>query len=201
MKQNLIGKQFSRLTVISHFGYKHGHQIWNCRCECGKEKPISAQSLRTGATRSCGCLKKEIHRFIFTTHNSSYTIEYRTLSRIKTRCLKKSCRDYMDYGGRGIKVCKEWLGKGGFENFLKSMGKKPKGIFSLDRIDNNGNYEPSNCRWATPIQQANNKRNNLLFTIDGKTQSLKAWCREKNINYLTVYCRIKKGISFEEALV
>jgi len=131
------------------------------------------------------------------THGMDGTSIYKTWIGLKARCYNKNDKDYKNYGGRGIKVCKRW--KNSFENFYNDMGDKPKGM-SIDRIDNNGNYEPSNCRWATIEQQNNNKRNNHLLTYNGKTQTITQWSREIKVPVSTLQCRLLRGWSKEKTL-
>jgi len=136
------------------------------RCVCGETFIVREDSWKRGDTKSCGCYRRNYMRKKMTgksppnkSHNESKprSIEYRAWSHIKTRCLNKKCKDYYLYGDRGIKVCKRW--KDYYENFLKDMGRRPANCTSIDRINNNGDYKPSNCRWADNFTQARNKRN------------------------------------------
>jgi len=117
---------------------------------------------------------------------------------MKDRCNNAAAREYKNYGGRGITVCKEWAES--FEEFFSVMGKRPSGGYSLDRIDNEGNYEPSNCKWSTCRQQVNNRRNSRIYTLNGESLCLKDWCRKFDVNYTTVRHRLSKGKAIEEAL-
>lgn len=182
MGLNITGNKYNRLTAIK-FSHKEGHQNrakWLFKCECGNKKIIDKGKVTGGYTRSCGCLlEEERKRFTerSTTHGLSggrkRTSEYMVWLSMRKRCLKPNDAGYKDYGGRGIKVCKRWLDS--FPNFLEDMGDKPTKEHSIDRIDNDGNYEPSNCRWATRLQQGRNKRGVRLITIDGKTKCLAEW--------------------------
>jgi len=187
---NIANKTFFGLTAlsISHKD-KRGRYVWNCACICGNAVVVSSSSLVAGKVKSCGCLTKGFISAATTTHGQSRTPEYRAWDSMKARCLNKSTKNYHNYGGRGIKVCDRWLK---FENFYADMGKKPSLKHSLDRIDNNGNYEKSNCRYATISQQANNKRNNILLTFNGRTQTVSQWSKSINLSKSVIYDRLKK---------
>lgn len=185
--RDLTGRRFGRLTVIGQDGKK-----WLCRCICGGHKSVFSENLSAGRTRSCGCLLKEIS----TRHGMAGTPTYKSWAAMKARCLDPEAPDYPRYGGRGIKVCDRWLS---LKNFAADMGLRPSGT-TLDRIDNNGNYEPNNCRWATAIQQANNKRDTHLLTYAGKTLSISQWARETGIGRVTLAKRIKRGWPVDVAL-
>lgn len=131
-------------------------------------------------------------------HNGSFTKEYKCWSAIKGRCLNPDNEWYHIYGGRGIKICDRWIGEHGFENFLADMGESPTPKHSLDRIDVNGNYEPSNCRWATWEEQANNKRNNIYIEHNGTTHTLCEWCKIFNVDTKRARKRYHRGLSFEK---
>lgn len=124
--------------------------------------------------------------------------EYRTWENIKQRCYNPNYRHYKYYGGKGIEVCERW--RDSFQNFLDDMGKRPRGDYSIDRIDGTKGYSPENCRWATRITQQNNKRNNRLLTHDGKTQTMSEWSRELNIPLARIWWRLNKGWTIERAL-
>ncbi len=155
---NLIGKIYSRLTVIEDSGNDaYNRSKWKCICQCGKIKIINSYDLQTGDTQSCGCYRKEITKLRSIKHGEALkTVEYKAWAGMLQRCTNKNNQDYYSYGGRGIKVCKRGLNS--YKNFLIDMGRKPNKEYSLDRINNNGNYEPSNCRWATYSEQNLNRR-------------------------------------------
>lgn len=186
---DLTGMRFGRLTVISRSGKdKFGKSAWLCKCDCGNEKTASTNMLNGGHVKSCGCLVKEgchhTHGMCKTRINSIYR-------KMKGRCFNPGNKRYSDYGGRGITVCSEWLGKSGFNLFYAwAIANGYSEELSIDRIDVNGNYEPSNCRWATDLQQANNARSNHLINYKGETKTLSEWCRALNINYMTIYHRL-----------
>lgn len=151
---DLTGRIFNRLTVIERVGSnKSGNSTWRCICKCGKETIVGGSQLVNGKIGSCGCKGRD--RFIGKLKNQ-YLSEYATYHAMKQRCFNPENKSYKDYGGRGITVCERWLQS--FEVFIQDMGGRPEGL-SLDRIDNDGNYEPSNCRWATRMEQRVNQRN------------------------------------------
>lgn len=174
--KNLIGEIFNRLTVkaLSEERNSTGLILWICECSCKNKTQtlVPTAFLRSGHTKSCGCLSDELTIQRSTTHNMSYSAEYKSWSTMKNRCDNPNCDKYSYYGGRGISYASEWET---FEGFFASMGFKPGPKYSLDRIDNNGPYCKENCRWATPKEQARNKRNNATITFQGKTQPIWKW--------------------------
>lgn len=183
---DLTGKIFGKLTVIELAEIKGKHTKWNCRCSCGGRRTCYGTNLVRGLSESCGCILKETNRERLTTHGhckGKETSTYNIWLSMKARTVNKKCEAFVRYGGSKILMCDEWLNS--FEAFLHDMGERPEGM-SLDRIDNSKGYYKDNCRWATPIEQANNKRNNRLFTFKGKSQTLAAWGRELGINIQTL---------------
>ncbi len=178
---NLTDQVFTRLTVLGYAGKRNQKRtMWWCECICGVIRQFDAHKLRSGHTRSCGCLARETIGNRSRTHGLTNTPEYETWLDIRKRCTNPNYKQWMDYGGRGIRVCKRW---DDFTLFLADMGKRPKGDYSIDRIDNDGNYEPSNCEWNTREGQNAHTRRSKMITYQERTQSLPVWCRELHIPY------------------
>lgn len=193
---NIVGQKFGKLTVLKYVGKSK----WLCKCDCGKETIVGTYHLKSGNTKSCGCLniQKIIERN--TKHNLGHTRIYQTWKSIKRRCYGKNTVAYKNYGARGITVCQEWLSD--FNNFYNwAISNGYQDDLSIDRIDVNKGYSPDNCHWATDIEQANNTRRNHLITYNDKTQTLAQWAREYNIAYNNLQNRIVKlNWSIEKAL-
>jgi hypothetical protein len=196
----LIGQQFHQLTVLAYAGIRMtgGHQF-ECVCTCGEVKTFRLDHLRRAKNPviSCGCYRKA-HSPAFK-HGESKKPEYRTWSHMLERCSNPNCRDYKDYGERGVIVCERWKGKQGFAAFLADVGRKPSAKHSIDRIDVNGNYEPANCRWATPTEQGRNKRDNRRITFKGKTKILTEWAETFGITAPQLSCRLARGWDMDKA--
>jgi len=197
---DLTGKTFGRLTVVERsFSPRRSRTIWICRCTCGQESDVISKHLVSGHTRSCGCLCKERTREANTIHGNAgirMTPEYRSWRGLKERCQQVGNPAYNAYGGRGVTVCERW---DNFESFLADMGPCPSGM-SIDRIDNNGNYSPSNCRWADRKTQCRNRRSNRLLTIGDTTASIAEWSEKIGIKPGTLSYRICHGWTPEEAI-
>jgi hypothetical protein len=183
---DLTGQRYGRLTVVSLSDVRTNNRIhWNCVCDCGSMATVRSNYLRNGSATSCGCAWRES----ISTHGYTYTPTYTSWVKMLSRC-KHDER----YAGRGISVCERWKD---FANFLNDMGDRPSGM-SIDRIDNNGNYEPTNCRWATRKEQSNNTRRVHLVTYDGETKTVSQWAECTGIKRETLYSRLRAGIPIEK---
>lgn len=201
---DLAGRRFGNLTVLK-IGCKSGVKnriSWLCRCDCGAATSVIGENLRYGHTLSCGCARIESRIVSKTTHGatrgSRRTPEYNTWRSLKDRCCNPKDSGFRYYGGRGIKICMRWAS---YANFLSDMGKKPTPKHSIDRKNNDGNYCPENCRWATSKQQTRNYRRNRKLTFNERTQSLTEWCEELGLPPKSVHSRIVRfGWTTHEAL-
>lgn len=182
------GEVFGRWTVLR----RAGAGMWRCRCSCGTEKFIQVTTLVRGTSKSCGCYSADLHR----KHGMEGTSTYNAWAHMLARCRNPKTQSYERWGGRGIKVCKEWHA---FEAFFADMGKKPKNK-SLDRIDNDGNYEPGNCRWATQRTQSGNQEKSLRYEWNGQTRTLSDLAHEHGMQRRRVYQRLLAGWTLKDAL-
>ena len=201
--QDLTGIRFHRLKVICWAGRnRFGNHYWLCVCDCGNCRPIRSAFLKSGKARSCGCFCIDQH----TTHgrtrkNKVIPVEYTAWVEMRRRCTQLHRKTAENYIGRGIFVCDRWIHS--FANFYDDVGPKPKPHhkYSLERLNNNGGYEPGNVMWATWQQQASNKRNSRFITFNNRTQILTAWAREIGMNTFTLRSRVTHGWSIEKALL
>jgi hypothetical protein len=199
--QAFLGKKFNRLTAIRFLGMKGSVQFWEFKCDCGGTKNTKISNVLKGWTGSCGCLHHEMLLRRNTVHgyaprNIHRDAVYRCWLAIHSRCSNQNQKSWKHYGGRGISVCERWSS---FENFLLDMGDRPVGC-SIDRINNDGNYEPGNCRWATRKTQNDNKRTVHKITFNGKTLNKRDWAKEIGGNPDIIYIRLKRGWSAEKAV-
>jgi len=194
--EDLTGKKFGRLTVVNYFGNKGKTKYyWNCVCDCGRKSIVQRGHLKNGKIKSCGCF----HIDKITKHNKSRTKLYHVFQCMKDRCFNKKSLLYKYYGERGITICNKWLKN--YELFQQwAYDNGYKSGLSIDRINNNGNYEPSNCRWANAKTQNNNLRSNRFITLNGKTKTLTQWAEIIGIKAMTLTKRIENGWDIEKAL-
>ena len=182
----MIGQTFGYLTVIERLNRdKKLGMLFRCRCECGNERTVPHSNLLTGNTRSCGCLKLRANGLPF--RGASRLRAFQTWKHMRERCEDPANKSYPRYGGRGIKVCDGWLR---FENFFADMGERPPGL-TLERVDNERDYEPSNCIWADMRRQQNNRSNNRLITYRGEARTIAQWARELNMPSTTLTNRLR----------
>jgi len=198
--------RYGRLVVISEAAQhvtsagKRQRQF-KCKCDCGNDVVVKLSDMRSGHTASCGCLHKEVVSKIGKnnlTHGMTDTPTWKTWKCMRDRCCCNGHGDYPNYGGRGITVCERWVHS--FEAFYEDMGERPDG-FTIERIDNDGNYEPSNCCWATRLQQGSNRRVNRVLVFNGQSMCMKEWALTVGINYTTLFHRIQHGWTTEKALM
>jgi len=195
-RYDLTGKRFGRLVALHPDKNEKGRRVWKCQCDCGNVSYPLTSNLVLGGTNSCGCLFKEKLLKRITSHGKANTKIYKLWTYMISRCHNPNDTCYDRYGGRGISVCDEWHD---FEQFYADMGNCPDGM-SIDRIDNDGNYEPDNCRWATIIQQANNKSSNAMIEFNGERMSMMDWSRKLGISYPALRHRRQRGWSVERML-
>jgi hypothetical protein len=201
---NLIGNRYGKLVVIGKDEEKSktmGYSYWICKCDCGREVSVRGGSLTFGHTKSCGCVSREKTIKRSTKHGLYYTRLHQIWIAMRQRCNDKNAQRYCDYGGRGIKVCTEWDDFINFYNWSMVNGYTDE--LTIDRIDVNSDYEPSNCRWVDNTVQANNKRNNVTLTINNETHSIADWYRilKPNVNLSAIYGRYhKEGFQSVEQL-
>lgn len=198
---DLAGQKFFRWTVLKFAGInKHQNTTWLCRCDCGKEKVLVGGQLRLGQSKSCGCWNKEAVTIRGTKHGLTprgvKMVEYMAWCAMKSRCYNEKNKRYFDYGGRGIIVCDRWLNS--FEKFLADMGYRPSDSHSLERRNNNGHYEPTNCYWALLEQQSRNKRSNIIFAYNGASKILTDWAKIFKVHPQTIKWHLKSGKSFDD---
>ncbi len=184
------GQRFAKCVIIEEVDSKDRCRCFKCQCDCGKVFETKLILLTKGQTKSCGCYKNEIFISRNTVHNKSRTPLYDVHISIKQRCLNSKSKVYPHYGGRGISVCEEWLDYQNFQDWALNNGYK-QGL-TIDRIDVNGNYEPSNCRWVTMKVQGFNKRNNNLISFNGETKTVTEWAEKMGIKHCTMNKRLKK---------
>lgn len=190
-----LGTRFGRLVVESEVLVTSGgvRRQWNCRCDCGKLVVVPRSNLMSGNSRSCGCYRRDMALASITTHGLSKSRTYEIWAGMRKRCENPRSTKYLIYGARGIKVCERWKD---FANFLKDMGEAPLDR-SIDRIDNDGDYTPANCRWATTKEQANNKSNSRFVTWRGETRTITEWAAKLGLNSGSLISRLQRGWDIE----
>jgi hypothetical protein len=204
MAQNLTDLKFGRLTVIERTeNTPQNRAQWLCMCECGGAKIAQAAYLKSGSTKSCGCLgieqrQKNARNKATTYSRSVMGRERKSWESMLARCYVPTTRGYGNYGGIGISVCDRW--RDSFKDFVGDMGRRPPNT-TIDRIDNSKNYTLDNCRWASRIEQANNRSTNRIITIDGVSLSVANWARKQGISHFVIYTRLHNGINEHDAVM
>lgn len=197
---NVKQQQFGRLLAISEVAAVGGKRRWLCQCVCGMFKEVSQSNLVTGAIKSCGCLHRETSRqncISRSRHGMASSPEFRVWSGMRTRCENRNCKDYPQYGGRGITISDEWKD---FSVFYRDMGPRPGKGFTIERIDGNSGYRKENCVWATVTEQNNNKRDNVLLEFGGEVLTVAQWSRRLSISEAMLRKRLEYGWGIERAL-
>lgn len=199
--KKITGQRFGRLVALGPIARQNKRIMWLCQCDCGQITIAPTADLRNGHTRSCGCLLSDFTVQKNTSHGLSHEPLYQIWLNIIKRCTNPAMKHFASYGGRGIAMCDEW--RHDFASFYEHVSKLPycreKG-YSLDRIDNDGNYEPGNLQWSTQKEQCRNRRTNHVILFGGKTQSLAAWSEESKMPYGTLAQRLRNGWSIERTL-
>lgn len=195
----MIGLKFNSALVLSETTRVNRLQPrFLCLCDCGKTFESDGRHLRSGGTKSCGCIGRENARKASTTHGMSKTKEFNVWHSMKSRCNNPNVKEYPFYGGRGIKVCERWFNS--FENFIADMGLCPSG-YSIERIDVNGDYSPENCKWIPRNDQSKNLRSNRVLTVNGVSKIMSEWAKDNGLTSQHIYTRLKRGWSVEEAVM
>ncbi len=202
--QDFSGVRVSKLLGLGPVRKRGQHVIWRCRCDCGAITEVAATHLQevlkgSRGTHSCGCQRRASAAARQTTHGHSDTPEYAIWRSMITRCGTKSDTNYHKYGARGIRVCEAWLGPAGFMAFITHAGWRPNKRMSIDRKNNDGNYEPGNVHWTSAASQAMNRRNTRHVTWKGREMPLRDACEVANVNYKIIHNRLSKGMSFDDA--
>lgn len=191
-----IGDRFGRLLVVAHAESQSNKARLKCKCDCGAFTIARACHLRSGRVRSCGCLRVETSRRLATKHGLSRMVpEHGVWMRLIRRCEDPNNKSYSRYGGRGIVVCDRW--RADFAAFFADMGHRPSPKHSIDRIDNNGNYQPGNCRWATATEQSRNRRSTVMLRYQGEVACLREWSQRLDIAETSMRRKVRAGWSLE----
>lgn len=197
---DISGRRFGRLIVVERVGTIRGQAAWRCECDCGKTAIVPSHDLKRGSTKSCGCYAADLSRQRLETHGMTKTRIFRIWTGMLSRCSNNKDCAFVFYGGHGISVCDEW--RNDFARFHDwSIRNGYKKDLTIDRIDNNGNYCPDNCRWASPRVQANNRRTTRYLTVMCETKTISEWADIYGIKYGTIFCRLKDGWDEEKAVI
>lgn len=199
--KDIVGERFDRWLVLSLSRSNDGRVYWNCKCDCGNAREVRSDRLIGGMSKSCGCYHKEIVARSSSEHNGTHRMSHTKIHRVwrlmKSRCGNPNDKSWPNYGGRGIKVCERWLHS--FEKFYADMGDIPFDGAQIDRVDNDGHYEPGNCRWSTAKENSNNRRSTKKIVFRGETHSVLEWSHIIGIHASLLYGRLSRGWSVEDA--
>lgn len=193
------GERYGRWVIVNEVEFNNaGSRKFICKCDCGTMRAVRLTHLRQGVSKSCGCLGGELSRKRATKHGYAGTALYACWQDMIKRCINPKHKRYKDWGGRGISICKEWMDIESFVKWAQASGYKEELL--LERIDNDGNYEPSNCRWATMQEQGNNRRDNRFIAYKGETKTLTQWSRKLGLSSSALSERLKRGWTIQKAL-
>ena len=193
--KGMVGERFGQLVVVARHGSHGGSATWHAICDCGKHRVATGKHLRTGHVISCGCAKNDGRSF--RSHGSSKTAEYSIWSQMRDRCSNADNKNWKHYGGRGITVCERWCR---FENFIADMGPRPSPKHSIERGNNNGNYEPGNCRWIPKRLQPRNRRDSEFLEAFGQRELIVEWSEITGLSTMTIRTRLARGWPAERAV-
>lgn len=196
--RDISEETFGRLSVLYYVGRIAGKPSWACRCSCGRKVVVPSKQLFRKQTRSCGCLMIDRTREANLRHGCKGTKIYRIWTGMLTRCRNPNSKDYPRYGGRGIVVCERWTS---FKLFLADMGHPPKGDYTIERVDNDKGYEPSNCTWIKRERQASNRCDSVVVTVNGVTKTAVEWDRANGFRIGTVSARMRRGWKAVDAVL
>ena len=197
---DMSGRRYGKWTVMQRVeNSKNGQAMWLCKCDCGTEKVVCGSNLRSGASRSCGCERNSYFSALYGVHYKEPKRLFSIWSNMKSRCTNPNNNSFQNYGARGIKICNEWLHDFvAFREWALQNGYSDN--LTIERIDNEGNYEPTNCRWATAEEQSNNRRNNVLISHNGETHTLNEWSKIIGVKKSTIESRYSRGWSEDRIL-
>jgi hypothetical protein len=198
--KSLVGQRFGRLLVTEPAPKPHtrADRRWLCQCDCGKTKVVAHHQLLGGNCRSCGCLRSELSAARVIKHGLRKSPEYGIWNAMKNRCYNPHVKHHKDYGGRGIKVCDRW--RDSFEAFITDMGRRPGPEYTIERENNDGDYEPGNCKWATRFEQQRNTRKNVILNFNEQSKTVAEWAETLNIRSGTIRERLRRGWTVEQTL-
>jgi hypothetical protein len=199
---DLVGLRYGNWTVLAEAGRcppgsknPKGQRRLLCVCDCGVQKDVAYGPLTRGDSKSCGCLRRYVSSTINKTHGKTKTPEYRIWAGIKTRCFNQADSTYLRYGARGISMCRRWAES--FDAFFADMGPRPDPALSIERLDNDGDYEPGNCVWASDLEQANNRRSTVRYPFNGEMKTAREIATATGLGFEFLRHRLQRGMPVE----